>query len=98
MFAHGPADATAIPIPHLLLPHLNPDWFYLSGTGLPSLSWKRGRLSDVVVVVVSQQVVTGILPLVDCIDKLFSGLMRPWRLASSRLAGCAQLAEDVNCC
>ena len=21
----------------------NPDWFYLSGTGLPSLSWKRGR-------------------------------------------------------
>ena len=62
MFAHGLADATAIPIPHLLLPHLNPDWFYLSGTGLPSLSWKRGRLSDVVVVVVSQQVVTGILP------------------------------------
>jgi len=21
----------------------NPDWFYLSGTGLPRLSWKRGR-------------------------------------------------------
>jgi len=38
----GPADATAIPKPHRLLPHLNPDWFYLSGTGLSSLSWKTG--------------------------------------------------------
>ena len=26
-----------------LLPHLNPDWFYLFGTSLPKLSWKRGR-------------------------------------------------------
>jgi len=33
-YATGPADATAIPKPHCLLPHLNPDWFYLSGTGL----------------------------------------------------------------
>jgi len=32
------ADSTAIPKPHNLLPHLNPDWFYLSGTGLPRLS------------------------------------------------------------
>ena len=33
-----------IPKPHHLLPHLNPDWFlYLSGTGLPKLSQKRGR-------------------------------------------------------
>ena len=32
---------TAIPEPHHLLPHLNPDWFYLSGTGLPRLSWKE---------------------------------------------------------
>ena len=32
-----------IPKPHLLLPHLIPDWFYLSGTGLPRLSWNRGR-------------------------------------------------------
>jgi len=23
---------------HHLLPHLNPDWFYRSGTGLPKLS------------------------------------------------------------
>jgi len=32
LFAHGPADATAVPKPHHLLPQLNPDWFYLSGT------------------------------------------------------------------
>ena len=25
------------------IPHLNPDWFYLSGTSLPRLSWKRGH-------------------------------------------------------
>ena len=43
LFAYGPADATAIPNPHHLLPHLNQDWFYLSGTGLPRLSRKRGR-------------------------------------------------------
>ena len=41
--AYGPADATVIPKPHHLLPHLNPDWFYLSRTGLPRLSWRRGR-------------------------------------------------------
>ena len=35
LFAHGSADATAIPEPYHLLPHLNPDWFYFSGTGLP---------------------------------------------------------------
>jgi len=39
--AYGPADATAIPIPHHLLPHLNPDWFYLSGTGLPGCPGKE---------------------------------------------------------
>ena len=27
LFAYGPADSTAIPKPHHLLPHLNPDWF-----------------------------------------------------------------------
>jgi len=43
LFAYGPADATAIPKPHHLLPHSNPDWFYFSGTDLPRLSWKRGR-------------------------------------------------------
>jgi len=43
LFAYGPADATAIHKPHHLLLHLNPDWFYLSRTGLPRLSRKRGR-------------------------------------------------------
>jgi len=52
IIAYGPADATAIPKTHQLLPHLNPDWFYLSGTGLPRLSWKKGRKTGVVVVVV----------------------------------------------
>ena len=33
----------SVPKPHHLLPHINPDWFQLSGTGLPRLSWKRGR-------------------------------------------------------
>jgi len=42
-FAGGPADATAIPKPHHLSPHLNPDWLYLSANGLLRLSWKRGR-------------------------------------------------------
>jgi len=27
----GPADATAIPKPHHVVPHLYPDWFYLFG-------------------------------------------------------------------
>jgi len=49
LFAYGPADVTAIPKPHHLLPHLNPNWFYLSGTGLPRLSWKRGRQTCIVV-------------------------------------------------
>ena len=31
LFAYGPADAIAIRKPHRILPHLNPDWFYLSG-------------------------------------------------------------------
>ena len=32
-----------IPKPHHLLSHINADWFYLSGSSLPRLSWKRGR-------------------------------------------------------
>jgi len=36
------------PKPHHLLPHLNPDLLYLSGTGLLRLSWKRGRWTGVV--------------------------------------------------
>ena len=41
LFAYGPADASAIPKSRHLLPHLNSDWFYLSGNGLPRLSWKE---------------------------------------------------------
>ena len=37
LFAYGPADATAIWTPHHLLPYLNPDWFYLSGTTVISV-------------------------------------------------------------
>jgi len=40
LFACGPADATAISKP---LPHLNPNWFYHSRTGLPRLPWEKGR-------------------------------------------------------
>jgi len=29
------------PQPHLLLPHLNQDWFYLSGISLHRFSWER---------------------------------------------------------
>ena len=43
LFAYGLADATAITKPRRLSPHLNLDWFHLSGTRLPRLSWKRGR-------------------------------------------------------
>ena len=32
-----------IPKCHDVLSYLNPEWFYLSGTGLPRLLWKRGR-------------------------------------------------------
>jgi len=41
-----------IPKPHHFLPHLNPDWFYLSVTNLLKLSWKKGHWTCVVVVVV----------------------------------------------
>jgi len=29
------------PKPHHLLPHINSDWFYIAGTGIPRLSWKK---------------------------------------------------------
>jgi len=37
LFAYGPADATASQNP-IFSHHLDPHWFYLSGTGLPRLS------------------------------------------------------------
>ena len=39
LFAYSPANGTAIPKPH----HLLPQWNILSSTGLPRMSWKRGR-------------------------------------------------------
>jgi len=33
--------------PHHLLLHKNPEWFYLSGAGLPRLFWKRSRETGV---------------------------------------------------
>ena len=39
--------------PNHLLPYLNPDWFYLSGTGLRSSSWYRGLQTGVVVIAVA---------------------------------------------
>jgi len=51
LFAYGPANATEIPTPHYLVTHSNPDWFYLSGTGLPTLSWKKRPLNGCSVVI-----------------------------------------------
>ena len=45
LFAYGPADACAYPKSHHLLPRLNPDWFYLSATGLLRLSCKKRPLN-----------------------------------------------------
>jgi len=52
LFTYGPA--IAIPKPYHLLPHLNRDWFYLSGAGLPRCLGKEAvkRVYTVVVVVV----------------------------------------------
>jgi len=48
LFAYGPADATAVPKPRHLLPHLNPDWIYHFWyrftqvvCGCPSGAWYR---------------------------------------------------------
>ena len=43
LFAYGPVDATAFQNPIISCQgYLNPDWFYLSGNGLPRLTRKRG--------------------------------------------------------
>ena len=54
---HCPADATTCKKPHLFLPRLNPDWFYLSRIGLARLTWKTGHLMCVVVLVLVVAVV-----------------------------------------
>ena len=51
LLAYGPADATVIPKPHHLLPHVNTDWFYLSVPCLPRLSWKKKAVKRTGVVV-----------------------------------------------
>jgi len=43
LFAYGPADAAAIPKPHHVLRHLNPDWFYLSGYRLTQVVLEKGH-------------------------------------------------------
>jgi len=60
LFACGPADAAAIPKAHRLWPHLNPGWFYLSGTGLPVVLEKRPVVAVVVRVSVVYKLVTEI--------------------------------------
>ena len=55
LFAYGPADATAIPRPHHLLPVI---WIQTSGTGLPRLLLKRGHWMDVLVVVVVELLIS----------------------------------------
>ena len=66
LFVYGPADATAIPKLHHILPHSNQDWFYLSGAVLPMLSWKKRPLnwcSNVVVVVANDLLSRASMPL-----------------------------------
>jgi len=65
---HSPADATVIPKPHCLLPNVNPDWLYLSGTGLPKLSWERGCWMGVVVVVVHSVDGAGDIMFLGCLS------------------------------
>ena len=45
LFAYGPGDAIAIPKPHNLLPYLNLDWFYLSGTSLTQVVLEKRPLN-----------------------------------------------------
>jgi len=57
-FAYGPADAQqmpchCIPKPCYLLPYSNPDWSYLSGTGLSRFSKNKWPLNGCSVVIVS---------------------------------------------
>jgi len=74
-----------IPKHHHLLPHLNPDWFYLSGTSLPRLSWKRGRWTGLVVVVLQCEFL-GIMPLA----------YQPWVVTISWI-GCLQRKMPLLC-
>jgi len=52
LFAYGPADATASQNPIISCIIYVQTGFYLSGTSLPRLSWKRGHWANVVVIVI----------------------------------------------
>jgi len=64
LFAYGPADATAFPKPRRILPNLNRDWFYLSGTGLLRLlnecsgSTSRFMPLTVIIIIISFSSIT----------------------------------------
>ena len=84
---YGPADATAFAKLRHLLPHLNPDWFYLSGTSLPRLSWKRGCSTGVAIVVVNSPVAAA--DLLGCVVYSGGGLcQRGWSTDGDRCGDC----------
>ena len=53
-------------MPLHLLPHINPDWFYFSGTGSPRLSWRRGHQTGVVAGAVIVVVVAVFVVVISC--------------------------------
>jgi len=61
-----------IPKLHHLLPHLNPDWFYLSGTGVPRLSWKKPFFGEIRRIA-SEEVVLQLI-ISKCIPVILYGL------------------------
>jgi len=59
--------AQLMPLPPqkpIISPHLYPDWFYLSGTGLPRLSWPLNGVVVVVVVAVVVFLLTTVLSVI----------------------------------
>jgi len=50
--SYGPAEATAIPKLHHLLPHLNPDWYRLTHVVPEKEAVKRGYGSIIIVVII----------------------------------------------
>ena len=83
--------------PHHLLPHLNPYWFYLSGTGLHRLCWKRGHSTGIVVVVGWAQCVINnniFVTIQPKWDKLSVEVIREWCYGPSQL--CIYANDDNN--
>jgi len=67
-FSYGPADASAIPKPHHLLPRLNPDWFYFSGCPRK----EAVKRANVVVVAVCMYVFIHLCIYLFCLFCMFS--------------------------